>query len=73
MKLGALLPWDAGLFFPAYSARDRLVAYGMLGGIPAYLERFDPARDFRAQCDARRCSTRMDFFMMKYSFCCVWN
>jgi len=44
-RLGALLPWDAGLMFPDYSARDRLYAYGMLGGIPAYLERFDSRRD----------------------------
>jgi len=46
-RLEPLCPWDAGLFFPDYPARDRLVAYGLLGGIPAYLERFDPQRDIR--------------------------
>ncbi len=28
---------EAGLFFPSYSADDRLRAYGVFGGIPAYL------------------------------------
>jgi len=47
-RLGPLLPWDAGLFFPKYPARALLTTYGLLGGIPAYLERFDPGRDVRA-------------------------
>ena len=29
-------------FFPSYSAVERAAAYAVLGGIPAYLERFDP-------------------------------
>lgn len=45
MQLGPILPWDISLFFPSYSARERLVTYGILGGIPAYLERFNPQRD----------------------------
>ncbi len=44
-RLEPLTPWDSGLFFPHYSPRERLTAYGILGGIPAYLERFD------AKCD----------------------
>jgi len=29
-------------FFPAYDAAERVAVYAILGGIPAYLERFDP-------------------------------
>lgn len=47
-RLGALLPWDAARFFPHYSVRDRLTAYGILGGIPAYLERFRPDQSLKA-------------------------
>lgn len=38
-----LLPFDyfeASSFFPNYSATDKLLAYGILGGIPCYLQRF---------------------------------
>lgn len=45
MRLEPLLPWDATRFFPSYTPRERLTAYGILGGIPAYLERFDPRQD----------------------------
>ncbi len=38
---------DAAQFFPQYSARQQLMAYGMLGGMPAYLQRFDPHRSLR--------------------------
>lgn len=31
---------DSGNFFPEYSVKEKLVAYGILGGIPAYLNRF---------------------------------
>jgi AAA+ ATPase superfamily predicted ATPase len=47
-RLGPLLPWDAARFFPGYSLRDRLAAYGILGGVPAYLERFDPNQSLKA-------------------------
>lgn len=47
-RLEALLPWDAARFFPDYSVRDRLTAYGILGGIPAYLERFHPDQHLKA-------------------------
>lgn len=32
----------AGEFFPKWSHQDKLLAYGVLGGIPAYLNQFDP-------------------------------
>jgi AAA+ ATPase superfamily predicted ATPase len=35
---------EAALFFPRYSARERLEAYAVLGGMPSYLEQFDPER-----------------------------
>ena len=31
---------DCGYFFLEYSAKEKLIAYGILGGIPAYLNRF---------------------------------
>ena len=46
-RLELLTPWDSGQFFPDYSPRERLTSYGLLGGIPAYLERFD------AKCDIK--------------------
>jgi uncharacterized protein len=35
---------DASLFFPAWSPADRLRAWALLGGIPYYLEQWDPVR-----------------------------
>lgn len=35
---------EAGEFFPGWSAADRLRAWAVLGGIPYYLEQWDPAR-----------------------------
>ncbi len=32
----------ASLFFPNWPAEDRLIAYGILGGMPAYLSQFNP-------------------------------
>ncbi len=32
---------ESSLFFPHYCAEEKLVAYGILGGIPRYLEAFD--------------------------------
>lgn len=34
---------DSADFFPDYSNLDKLLAYGILGGIPCYLENFDPS------------------------------
>lgn len=33
---------DAAEFFPQYSVEEKLIAYGILGGIPRYLSAFDP-------------------------------
>ncbi len=35
---------DAAAFFPSWSPADRIRAWGVLGGMPYYLEQFDPAR-----------------------------
>lgn len=35
---------DAALFFPTWSAADRVRAWAVLGGMPYYLEQFDPRR-----------------------------
>jgi len=45
-----LRPFDfreASLFFPGYNPRERLIAYGILGGMPAYLTRFSPKLSLR--------------------------
>jgi len=45
-----LRPFDfreASLFFPDYSLRERFIAWGILGGMPAYLIRFSPRRSLR--------------------------
>lgn len=31
---------DSGSFFPEYSSKEKIIVYGILGGIPAYLNRF---------------------------------
>ena len=33
---------ESSAFFPNYSNEDKLISYGILGGIPRYLEAFDP-------------------------------
>jgi hypothetical protein len=35
-------------FFPGYTPEDLIRCYAILGGIPAYLERFDPAKTLEA-------------------------
>ena len=40
LRLMPLSYRDSGYFFSEYSAKERLIAYGILGGIPAYLNRF---------------------------------
>lgn len=47
MRILPLKPWHAGLFLPNWSALDRLKAFAVVGGVPAYLERFDAHQDLR--------------------------
>ncbi len=40
LQLTPLSYRDSGSFFPEYSSKEKLIIYGILGGIPAYLNRF---------------------------------
>jgi hypothetical protein len=42
-RLEPLLPAEAIRFYPGWSLEDRVHAFGILGGMPAYLQRFDDA------------------------------
>lgn len=45
-----VLPFDyleSAAFFPDYSEEEKLIAYGILGGVPRYLNAFDPKRALR--------------------------
>jgi len=46
-RLQPLRPPHTVGFFPAWTVRDRLLAYSILGGMPAYLRRFDDSRWLR--------------------------
>ena len=41
IELKAFDYFDSALFFPEYSNEEKLMAYGILGGIPCYLQAFD--------------------------------
>ncbi len=43
-RLTPLRPAEAMAFWPRWSVEDRLTAFGILGGMPAYLRRFDDER-----------------------------
>ena len=43
MKLEPLDYAEAALFFPSYTPEEKMTAYAVLGGMPSYLEQFDPA------------------------------
>ena len=49
-RLEPLRPPDALRFFGAWPLRERVLGYAMLGGMPAYLRRFDPVRSLRDNC-----------------------
>lgn len=46
-RLEPLEPLDALAFFPRWKLEERVLAYAILGGMPAYLQRFDDARTLR--------------------------
>ncbi len=43
MKLEPLDYAEAALFFPKYTPEEKMTAYAVLGGMPSYLEQFDPS------------------------------
>jgi AAA+ ATPase superfamily predicted ATPase len=46
-RLEPLEPRDTLSFFPRWKVHDRVLAFGILGGMPAYLRRFDDGRSLR--------------------------
>lgn len=44
--------YEASAFFGRYSMLDKIRAYGILGGIPAYLLQFDPARSIEKNIES---------------------
>src|SRR5262249_46380631 len=61
-----LRPFDypaAGLFFPASPPQDRLRAYGVFGGMPAYLAAGDPGRPLAE--NVRRTVLREDAYLRR--------
>jgi AAA+ ATPase superfamily predicted ATPase len=44
MRLEPMNYADAALFFPRYTAHEKMEAYAILGGMPSYLEQFDPEK-----------------------------
>jgi uncharacterized protein len=45
-RLEPLRPPDAARFFAKWKAEERLLAWAVLGGMPAYLRRFEPRESF---------------------------
>ena len=43
-KMQAMGFYDAARFFPDYSPRDKVLTYAVLGGIPHYLNQFNPKK-----------------------------
>jgi AAA+ ATPase superfamily predicted ATPase len=43
---------EAALFFSSYTPEERMLAFSVLGGMPSYLEQFDPAKDVEANVKA---------------------
>jgi AAA+ ATPase superfamily predicted ATPase len=52
-RLEPLTFGDAAGFFPAYDAIELVRVYSVLGGIPAYLEQFDPERSLVSNVEDR--------------------
>ena len=52
-KLEPLRFFHIRSFFPRYSYEDLVRVYGCLGGVPAYLLKFDPEKGFWENCEER--------------------
>jgi AAA+ ATPase superfamily predicted ATPase len=52
LKLEPLDYAEAGLFFPNYTSEEKMVSYAILGGMPAYLEQFEPGRSIEENVKA---------------------
>jgi len=65
MCLGPLFPWEAGLFIPKRSPREKAQLFMCLGGVPKYLEQIDPRRSVEQNLN-RLCFTAGGFFVEEY-------
>ena len=45
--------YDSARFYPDFSNIDKLIAYGILGGIPCYLENFDDSKSIQKNLEER--------------------
>ena len=45
MQLNPMDYWDSSLFFPGYTTQEKMETYAILGGMPSYLEQFNPNMD----------------------------
>ncbi|MCD8110319.1 MAG: ATP-binding protein [Clostridiales bacterium] len=45
--------YDSARFFPGYSIEEKLIAYGILGGIPRYLNEFSDKRSIRENLEQK--------------------
>ena len=63
---------EASLFFPGYSQRERLIAYGILGGMPAYLIRFSPELSLRENL-LREMLQVQGYLYEEPAFSCGWS
>jgi hypothetical protein len=52
-KLYPLKLLDLKPFFPRYDSESLISVYGCLGGVPAYLLKFDPEKDFWKNCEEK--------------------
>jgi len=67
IKLGPLPYPEAALMLPHYSATDRAGVYFLVGGVPAYLERFVPGRSLHEAIAEEFCS-ELKFFALEPHF-----
>src|SRR5688572_8332544 len=66
-RLEPLVPEDTPRFFPRWDVRDRLLAYAVAGGMPAYLRRFDDARSLEDNL-LRECLRPEGYFFDEVQF-----
>ena len=68
---------DSGYFLPEYTAKEKLIAYGILGGIPAYLNQFtshfsnrlqDPCQRTLEQCIKNELLTPQGYLFDEVNF-----
>ena len=76
-KMNEMGFYDAARFFPDYSEKDKVLAYAVLGGIPHYLNQFNPKRSIaenitgmKEKANTNRGTYRLtnNFFRFWYAF-----